>query len=124
MQARTFLSVLLGVLVASGAWASTYIVRQDGSGDFAEIQEAIDHAAEGDVILVYPGHYQSFTLAKGVMVKAAFAPFEVESWVVIERIAPESRAGVSGAIVGPDPSSHPLLIVRDSRQHQRLDPWG
>ncbi|MBN1594019.1 MAG: hypothetical protein JW941_12320 [Candidatus Coatesbacteria bacterium] len=45
------------VLSASLTFAVTYQVRQDGSGDFAAIQEAIDAAANGDEIVVHPGSY-------------------------------------------------------------------
>ncbi len=35
----------------------TVTVKQDGSGDFTEIQAAIDASADGDTILVWPGTY-------------------------------------------------------------------
>ncbi len=41
-------------LVAS---SSTWTIHADGTGDYPTIQEAIDHAATGDTILVTPGRY-------------------------------------------------------------------
>jgi len=37
--------------------AATMIVDPDGSGDFTQIQVAIDAAADGDTVLVKPGEY-------------------------------------------------------------------
>lgn len=37
---------------------SVFIVRTDGSGDFASISEAINSSRPGDFILVYPGTYR------------------------------------------------------------------
>ena len=37
--------------------AAEYDVNQDGTGDFAVIQDAIDAAVHGDVIVVHPGTY-------------------------------------------------------------------
>lgn len=34
-----------------------FIVSQSGMGDFTTIQEAVDHAADGDTLIIYPGIY-------------------------------------------------------------------
>ena len=47
------LFALLAVNLHSGLWE----VNQDGGGDFNTIQAAVDNAADGDSILVYPGRY-------------------------------------------------------------------
>jgi len=44
-------------LVPTPGFGATYQVKQDGSGDFATIQVAIDAAVAGDVIVVHPGTY-------------------------------------------------------------------
>jgi len=44
-------------LLGLSAWAAEYHVRQDGLGDFATVQEAIDAAQDGDTIVVHPGRY-------------------------------------------------------------------
>ncbi len=49
--------ILLVALVATGADGATYHVKQDGTGDFTAIQEAIDAAEEGDTIIVHPGTF-------------------------------------------------------------------
>ncbi len=33
-------------------------VKQDGSGDYSSIQQAIDAASDADTVLVWPGSYQ------------------------------------------------------------------
>ena len=52
----TIISIAL-VLVMGHASAATWIVDQSGGGDFLGIQEAIDFASDGDLILVRPGTY-------------------------------------------------------------------
>jgi len=55
MRARLVLSVLM--LVPCVSAAETYLVRADGTGDFATIQAAIDAAVDGDVIELWAGVY-------------------------------------------------------------------
>jgi len=50
------------VLFVLGAWVSpahgaTYIVKPDSTGDFPTIQEALNAAATGDTVRVFPGYY-------------------------------------------------------------------
>jgi len=50
--------LLLGLcLLAGPASGKTWVVAQDGSGDFTHIQEAVLSAYDGDEILVHPGIY-------------------------------------------------------------------
>ena len=44
-------------LLPTPGFGAAYQVKQDGSGDFATIQDAIDAAVAADVIIVYPGTY-------------------------------------------------------------------
>ena len=54
------------------AWARVWIVDDDGPADFAEIQDAITHAKNGDTILVRPGEYDGFTIVqKGLKIIGA-----------------------------------------------------
>jgi len=47
--------VLLVTLVPSISRAATYRVKPDGTGDYATIQEAIDHTVDGDTVLLADG---------------------------------------------------------------------
>jgi hypothetical protein len=38
-------------------WAKTWIVAADGSGDYTKIQDAVDAASSGDLIIIRPGYY-------------------------------------------------------------------
>ena len=51
------LIMLLLALVATIASAATYTVKQDGTGDFTVIQDAIDPSTDGDEIIVHPGAF-------------------------------------------------------------------
>ncbi len=53
----TIYSLLLQMHFILGLSAQTIKVRQDGSGDFSTIQQAVDSAANGDTVLVWPGVY-------------------------------------------------------------------
>lgn len=52
-------SLLVGVLLASGNGnAETITVDDDGPADYDTIREALEHAAEGDIIRVHEGEYR------------------------------------------------------------------
>jgi pectin methylesterase-like acyl-CoA thioesterase len=50
-------SLLLQIHCISDLSAQIITVRQDGSGDFLSIQQAVDSASNGDTVLVWPGQY-------------------------------------------------------------------
>ena len=54
------LAVVMPVLLAATTTAATWQVAKDGSGDFTVIQDAVDVASPGDVIMVGPGRYEEF----------------------------------------------------------------
>jgi len=61
MLRRTLLGgLLLLVAILTQAQAETLYVRQDGSGDFTVIQDAVDAASEGDLIDIGPGVFREF----------------------------------------------------------------
>ncbi|MEW6742879.1 MAG: hypothetical protein AB1486_08975 [Planctomycetota bacterium] len=96
---RLIASVLL-VLTTTAMPALARVWYVGGSNpDFDEIRPAIDAAQDGDVILVRPGVYAEFSLAKGVMIRASAGTFSVGSdfpTVQIDSIAASSRGGISG----------------------------
>jgi hypothetical protein len=49
--------VSLGVWLSCHALGDTITVKQDGTGDYTIIQDAIDASSDGDTVLVYPGTY-------------------------------------------------------------------
>jgi hypothetical protein len=102
-RARAHLTCFLALLLLSSvAFAKTWYVGGSGA-DFDEIQPAIDAASDGDVILVRPVKvYQTFTLAKGLVVRATTGRFDVAgdySTVAITGIAAGKAAKLGGAHV-------------------------
>src|SRR5512145_1991521 len=55
------------------ALAKTWIVAKDGSGDFTEVQPAIDAAQPGDVIVVRDGTYGMAWIKEGITLVGAGA---------------------------------------------------
>lgn len=52
------LVILLSLLSNGSAYASTYVVKPDGTGDFPTIQAAIDAALPGDIIQLTNGTFK------------------------------------------------------------------
>jgi hypothetical protein len=58
LSAKQRLLVALVIVVAGqSASAATITVRKDGTGDYTQVQPALDAAAEGDTVLIGPGEY-------------------------------------------------------------------
>ncbi len=51
------LAILIITLLPILLLSTTHTVNLDGSGDFTDIQQAIDSSSDGDIVLVYPGFY-------------------------------------------------------------------
>ena len=49
--------ILLCLILSNTSPARTWFVEKDGSGDYTEIQEAVDASADGDTIRIGPGRF-------------------------------------------------------------------
>ena len=56
---------------------STIIVDDEGDGDFTNIQEAVNHAKDGDVILVYSGIYNESVKIENKSIEIKGIPYEL-----------------------------------------------
>jgi len=52
--------VMVVFATAGVATAHTWRVERDGTGDFTDIQPAVEVAAPGDTIMIGPGRYNQF----------------------------------------------------------------
>ena len=78
---RTTILLLLSLcLVAGPGLAATWYVEKDGSGDFDDIQPAVDAAAGGDTIRIGPGHYDQ---ARSVLIPNW--PSETDVFVFVDK---------------------------------------
>lgn len=89
----------LPAFLALPAMATTWHVATDGTGDFAVIQEAVDAAADGDVIQIAPGRYDQYRIVSG-------------NNIYVDILGKELNLIGSGAevtFIGPaDPETHPI----------------
>ena len=82
--------------IAPMATARTWVVDQQGSGDYTAIQDAANATADGDTILLYPGRYDEYR-------PYDFGALTESTCVVIERDNVTLR-GVDrdAVIIGPE----------------------
>jgi len=58
VKQKVFLFCLISIfLPLFPIWSATIIVDINSTGDYTTIQEGIDNASDGDIVLVYPGTY-------------------------------------------------------------------
>lgn len=91
--------VLAIALLATSLCAQT--VHVVGPGGFAQIQQAINAASNGDVVVIQSGTYQSFTLSKDLTLTAApGAVVDVAPWMIfapcVTVFQPPALAKVTG----------------------------
>jgi hypothetical protein len=95
-MSTTLLRSVLAFSLATPAWASTWIVDDNGGPgvDFTSISAAVAVAAPGDVILVHSGTYAGFTLQGGVLVLGE-ANVQVTGNITIANVGAGPRATVA-----------------------------
>lgn len=78
--------------------AQKVLVVGGPSGAYAQIQPAVDAAADGDVVLVHAGTYMGFTIhGKGIAMTSDLGEWvEIVSPVVVESLSAGSRASLRG----------------------------
>jgi len=107
-MSRQQIIAVVGILAAGfGAGAAhgrTWTVEQDFSGDFWNIQNAVDIAEDGDVIEIGPGRYQEYSTvynSNGWPILHVYANIGEKSLTLI-------GSGTGVTIIGPeDPNFHP-----------------
>ena len=114
-----FRVALLAGLLAVPARADVITVDDDGPADYATIQEAVDAALAGDVILVSRGEYEGFVVeAKALVVAAGEAgpanrP-QIQSGIVVRQIGASRTVLLAGLDVpGGGPPVDDALQVED-----------
>ena len=108
-EMRMHLLIAALVVMLPGAipsYARTWTVMQDGSGDFLDIQSAVDACAVGDSVLVGPGRYEGYH---------PFIPGDDDiGWEVIVGVAVDSLTirGVDSetVIIGPAATDDDRLV--------------
>ena len=68
MKPGPVLTLALILTLTRAAESATWVVAGDGSGDFLDVQSAVDAASSGDLILVKPGSYEGFEVDKALRI--------------------------------------------------------
>ena len=111
--------LLLAGLLAVPARAGVIIVDDDGPADFVTIQEAVDAALAGDVILVQRGEYAGFAIDAKTLVVAAAEPGQLNrpqllSGIEVRHIGASRTVLLAGLDVpGGGPPVDDALLVED-----------
>ena len=90
--------LIIVIMLPQNVFAATWRVEQDGSGDFDDIQPAVDAAAEGDTIRIGPGHYDQ---AHSVLIPQWEQETDVYVYVDKERLT-FIGSGRDEVVIGPD----------------------
>ena len=71
------------ILLINQVYPQVITVKQDGTGDFTIIQEAVDIANDGDTVIVYPGvYFENLDLTeKGIVLASTWLLFRQDSLV-------------------------------------------
>ena len=107
---------------AGSAGAASWHVEQDGSGDFLDIQPAVDAAASGDTILIGPGVYDEMQ-----DIQPQGAPFTTHIVVYSPPDKSLTYIGVGSGrvIVGPDTYSEywdgPMGIFHEGQNELNIE---
>jgi len=115
---RAIYVTLLLVLTPVYGVAAVWRVEKDGSGDFLQIQEAIEAAASGDTVAIGPGLWMKFSVFQ------ASGTFEAIGFVQQEELTLRG-AGVDETTLayafGPGTTDHPMGIVTSLDSSIRLE---
>jgi hypothetical protein len=93
-------SLVLAALCVGDAYGRTWHVERDGSGDFTVIQDAVDAASNGDIIMIGPGRFDEYR-SVGSPIYDVYVLIQDKSLTFI-------GAGPDATIIGPaDVNHHP-----------------
>jgi hypothetical protein len=77
------LIVAIWIFSLASGYSQIITVKQDGTGDFSVIQEAVDASANGDTVLVYPGiYYENVDITdKGIVLASTWLITQQDSLI-------------------------------------------
>jgi hypothetical protein len=96
-------------------YAQTFIVKQNGTGDYSIIQDAVDVAQIGDTVLVYPGtYYENIDLTdKGIVLASTWLLNHQDSLIQSTII----DGNQNGSCIKSESGEHLSEIIGFTMQH-------
>jgi len=86
--------LLVAVVFVPHVRGATWYVERDGTGDFTVIQDAVDAAVDGDVIMIGPGRYDEYEYFEGNP--------QLPVFVLVEKDLTFVGTGTGETIIGPE----------------------
>lgn len=93
------------------ARADTWLVDDDGPGDFTEIQPAVTAAVDGDIVLVSPGIYSGFHVHDKDLRVLGGPDVSVQGALVVSGLASSRTVVIADLDVNAAQSDEPALLV-------------
>ena len=121
-------SVFLFLAMLIPAKSQVITVKQDGTGDFTVIQEAIDASVNGDTIIVYPGtYYENLDLTdKGIVLASTWIYAHEDSLITHTVIDGNHTGSCIQSLSGNLWTSIIGLTIQNGfgTNHSTLFPWA
>ena len=113
----------------------TYIVNQDGTGDYITIQQAINHSVSGDIIIVHPGIYNENLLIskKSITLQSLYATDPdleyIHNTIIrgsrnMSAIRVQARTGTTDSIVHTNVTIDGFTIMNDRYNYYIVSEGG
>jgi hypothetical protein len=91
---KSMASISLFLILLIQVKGQVITVKQDGTGDYTMIQDAVDASADGDTVIVFPGtYYENIDLTEKAVVLASSWIISHEDSIIAQTVIDGNQAG-------------------------------